>query len=87
MRLLDKLINNIVQECGITKARSKSTRLMFTDLLYGTACCTIIAVTITLGFLSYRVEPEAGTRLASNTVTLADQLAYGAKVVLFTGQK
>lgn len=80
------LTNNVVQKCGITKDKPQGARFVFTDLIYGTACCAIIAVIITLGSLSYGAETRADIRLASNSVALAGQIAHGAKVV-FTGQR
>lgn len=80
------LTNNVVQKCGIIKDRPKGARFMFTDLIYGTACCGIIAVIITLGSMSYHAANQADIRLASNSVALAGQLAHGARVV-FTGQR
>ncbi len=79
-----ELTYNVIERCRFDK--TKRTPLMLSELTYKFACMGIIAIIITVGFLNWDIESRNGVRLASNTIALADQLAYGAKVI-FTGEK
>lgn len=80
-----ELTNSIVQNIRIPRGRSGG-GVKLSELAYGIGCIGIIAILALAGFSNNHIESGVSSRLAANTIVLADQLTCGARLV-FTGQK